>query len=117
MTTTGAVVIAEVPVVTTMVGAVLAWMINRVIRRLDRHGERLDEVDREQASLTGELGKLSVRVGNVEVARVTSDATVAATARRLGTVGEELAVLAGLFERHERWHERHDHPAHEDRSG
>ena len=117
MTATGTIVIAEVPVVTVMVGGILAWMIRRVIDRLDRHGERLDEVTLEQASLIGEMGKLSVRVGALEVSRV-ADATAAEmTARRLTTVSENLAVMASLFERHDRWHERHDRPAHDDPDG
>ena len=106
MTETGTVLVAEIPTVTAVAFAALAWMIKRLIGRIDHLDERLDEQDREQASLTGEVATQSVRLTALERVVDSHD-------RRIPTLSENLAVVAAFVERHERWHEQQRGDAHD----
>lgn len=97
---TGAVIMAEIPVVSAAGFSALAWWIQRLVRRVD-------DVEDEYAEQAGKIGTLDVRVSALE--RITDSHD-----RRIGPIGENLAGLVQIMERHERWHERHDHPAHRD---
>lgn len=107
MSNLGPFIIAEVPVVTTAAFAGLAWLINRAVRRIDRHETRLDEHEAEQAAVAAELGRIGLRVTTVETLAAQHE-------RRIPSISENLAILATFMDRHERWHERHDDP-HSDR--
>lgn len=107
---TFAIVVAEVPTVTAAAFGGVAWMINRLMKRIDRHGERLDEHEREQGALTGEVATHSVRLAALERVVDSHD-------RRIPTLSENLAVVAGFVERHERWHERGSDDVHRGQSG
>lgn len=98
ITTTGAVIIAEIPVVTSLAAAA----VSSVIRRLFKVTDEL-EVGRVANALA-----IAAQASETAALR----ALVAAHDRRLPTLAENLAVLAAFVERHERWHERHDGGSH-----
>jgi len=102
ISTVGAVIIAEIPVVTSLAAAAVGSVIRRLFKITD-------ELDAGQASHAVDLANITARTTGLEVLTAAHD-------RRLPTLAENLAVLAAFVERHERWHERHDqgsHPASE----
>lgn len=86
--------ITESSVVTASVLGGVGWMIVRAIGRSDRrestetdHGTRLLLLERDVTALQSDLDQ---------------------SKRHRAAMSEELSTLGALFERHERWHERHD---------
>ena len=101
VTTTGTVIVAEIPVVTAVAFSALGWLIVRLLKRIDRHETRLDEQDAESAQIAAEIGTIKLRVSANEAMTASHD-------RRIPSISENLAIVAAFVERHERWHERHD---------